>query len=244
MQNLLYPSQIYQVRHVSVFFFLILYVHKQLQEHVLPCLIATCQISSCLAGNIWDFFSLSCWKGDIKRDDIAVTSLVVHKCKFIHIAMAMLNFLYILDYGYSVFQTLLLSISWWVLKSEEFFDSLLGGKQEWEGSSSKDSCFSLRYETGGPDKKRKQLSFNSGQWMKSNKRIEFWFFFPERGWVDLAGSEWWYSMEEVNLSSLQKDYLRMTIICKNLKSKVKRSSDTPVWIQNSSTWGKLSYALM
>jgi len=31
-------------------------------------------------------------------------------------------------------------------------------------------------------------------------------------------------MEEVNLSSLQKDYLRMTI-CQSLKSKVKLSSD-------------------
>lgn len=137
--------------------------------------------------------------------------------------MAIFNFLYILDYIYSVCQTL---FHFWAvdgeLWSQIFFDSLVGGKQGCERSSSKHSCFSLRYETGGPDKKRKDLSFNSEQWVKS-KRTECWPFLPGRCWVDLAGSEWSFSIELVNLSSLQKDYLRATI-CKSLKSKVKLSS--------------------
>lgn len=84
---------------------------------MLPCIIATSQnynslhvyftqISSCLERKLRFFFSLF-WKGGIKWQGFSITSLVVfHKCKFIHMSMAILNFLYILDHIYSVFQTL------------------------------------------------------------------------------------------------------------------------------------------
>lgn len=76
-------------------------------------------------------------------------------------------------------------------------------------------------------KKRQCLSFGSGSWIKekSNMRMEFWSSLPGRDWVDLAVSEW-FSIKEVNLNNMRKDYLRVT---ESLKSKVKFSSDMYWW---------------
>lgn len=140
--------------------------------------------------------------------------------------MAILNFLYILDYIYSVFQTL---FHFWAVGGELwsqmlFLTHYLEENKDVRGpqASTPASAWGMRLED--PTKKRKHLSFNSRQWMKSNKRAEFLPFLPGRGWVDLVGSAGSFSMVEVNLSNLQKDYLRMTV-CKSLKSKVKLSSD-------------------